>query len=1780
MKKLLLFFAAAFTAVCSADFVLDFGKTKNPLDDLSFATNAPAVSKEKTTWNKGVLQVGGTWSHLYKAGETFTNGRATLSGYDRYKSSTALVARAKADFGAYYALEISTTQKKIRFYRYIFPKHTVIKEFPYDGGRAYTLDLDFNGKTIVPRVNGKALGEFPDDGKIKSGFVGARLGYWTNIHLLKLAANAKIPGEVKAAPAKPAAAKNAAAPAAEGAYVYNFSTEQDPFQELIPIHPTKDLLGKKVMWKNGIVEVKDTHAPLMTPKKFKTGRVTFAARNIYPNGLEFLAKARKDAGAFYAVSVAPREKKIVFSRFIYGDPKAAFKKEFPYYDGMDYTISVDFDGKNIVVWVNNKKIVTMPDDGKIREGYIGIRFGYWNKIQPLKVEYLPVIPEYPKEEPAAAAKYAKNIKTLAIQQIVNWDLSKAARWKNGSRQEISLNQFWAFQPVPTLQAQPKEEASEWGFFCVPGYWQKGISHNYMRDASGRAVTEWRGIPFTKGGVSAWYKRTFAVPANWKGQQVEMRLEDVSGTAEVFLNGRSVYKKPDHICDTLRFDIGKFLKYGAENEVRICSGSEIHGVSGMSNASILLTPAANLGDPAFVTKVSSGTLEIGLNGKNVPAGATVTLAVKDKDGNTLYTQKQPYRKTLSYKWMPPVLWTPDTPALYFAELTLKDRSGKTLDTTSNRFGFREFTAKNGKFYLNGNPITVKAETAVRNKAGRWGNDFLNDPEYMRPLFAMFKAVNLNCCYVPGPPTEAVLDLADEMGIMVLLKGPILPHAVMDKDFDKALKQLDALLLSMKKNPAYGRHPSQIAFLIDVWYGYNAGCTNPHTIGRPADDPNQQGIPAMRSERLGRIRQLYAKHFPAHECFTGGSGKVGNIYGTHVYHTWGAPSTELRALYEAWNKDPQYPIFVGETFLPYIGSFFDLENFHGGGFPYVTENTARILGPTGYNYRTTTISRPFHERSTKGWFWNSIERKEGGYYGFAVDSATNVIQKYIEEIMPGWRFHGLTGYGNFDYTEGCFALQNIDPRTFKFPTDYTAKGFKPDLCENGNARRPGNDPRVAGYDLRPTVLYPVFSHSMANVSAFIFDKLSDPLLQNHSGFSGETLEKSLMLLNETDKPLDFNVDFYLTDTQNRKRPVSTVAVTVKPFEKKLVPVSVKLPPTANRTEWVLHADISGAKKMHQTFPLQVFARTAAPELESAVSVYDPEGVLSKALEKRIRFTRLDSLNDLPKAGILIVGRGALSRLNTMPEWTKLAENGLNILVMEQKPDTSKELLKTRTRRVFCNAPAHPVFDGLQEADFSFWKDSHSIAPDRGKGGAGLNWSDWGNRNMVANYAFRRPQHGNWLSLLVSGFDLFQTPLLEYRSAKGSLISSQMEITERLDSDPAATRLFDNILRYLDRPAAENRVLFYGSAKGLLEKFGVKFEQVDTLAGDTLNNATLLILSAPDWEKLKEFRKELVNFVYFGGRVLYLHDGGSFVPSWLPFTMASGTAKATHANISGSADGLWLNGFGASEFYWRGEQKLPVFTNVPPHFEQTSPAVLVRSKFGSGEWIFTTLKPELFKESAAQGKTVRFLSALLTSAGAEIVNNSRPYAISDALAQVDLSEQKWEFATDKNNVGLKEKWHLGKGSGHWLKGLIADGLEVRVGQEFESFLRKDYDGYAWYRLTFDVPDEVLNFPTLYFIAGAIDDYDEVYLNGVKIGATGKETPKYWLANRNYRIPAGLLKKSGNLLAVRVFDVHGGGGIVEFPVAISPKKIEVSPRQWQTPYPNGVKRDYECKPDIVRMY
>jgi sialate O-acetylesterase len=98
-----------------------------------------------------------------------------------------------------------------------------------------------------------------------------------------------------------------------------------------------------------------------------------------------------------------------------------------------------------------------------------------------------------------------------------------------------------------------------------------------------------------------------------------------------------------------------------------------------------------------------------------------------------------------------------------------------------------------------------------------------------------------------------------------------------------------------------------------------------------------------------------------------------------------------------------------------------------------------------------------------------------------------------------------------------------------------------------------------------------------------------------------------------------------------------------------------------------------------------------------------------------------------------------------------------------------------------------------------------------------------------------------------------------------------------------------------------------------------------------------------------------------------------------------------------------------------------------------------------------------------------------------------------------------------------------------------------EWDSLGKEDLtaiDGGVWFRRAFDVPADAAGKPATLTL-GAIDDFDTTYVNGTKVGATGEETPNFWEAKRRYTVPAGVLKAGRNVLAVRVWDHQGGGGM-----------------------------------------
>ena len=97
------------------------------------------------------------------------------------------------------------------------------------------------------------------------------------------------------------------------------------------------------------------------------------------------------------------------------------------------------------------------------------------------------------------------------------------------------------------------------------------------------------------------------------------------------------------------------------------------------------------------------------------------------------------------------------------------------------------------------------------------------------------------------------------------------------------------------------------------------------------------------------------------------------------------------------------------------------------------------------------------------------------------------------------------------------------------------------------------------------------------------------------------------------------------------------------------------------------------------------------------------------------------------------------------------------------------------------------------------------------------------------------------------------------------------------------------------------------------------------------------------------------------------------------------------------------------------------------------------------------------------------------------------------------------------------------------------IAVPQTWEQAGHPDYDGEAWYRTRFTLPATHDTRQPVWLELGKVDDVDETFVNGVKVGATSG-----WRAYRRYAVPASALNWGGeNVLAVHVTDTGGPGGM-----------------------------------------
>ncbi len=272
---------------------------------------------------------------------------------------------------------------------------------------------------------------------------------------------------------------------------------------------------------------------------------------------------------------------------------------------------------------------------------------------------------------------------------------------------------WTAQVSTTLPLpeypRPQMVRREW--LNLNGQWQFKAAGADEAPPVGQRLPETVLVPFPvesalsgvqRGEPALWYRRTFSVPAGWRGRHVLLNFGAVDYATTVYVNGRKVGAHQGGY-DSFSFDITPNLRSGVnEVIVGVIDPSDLGGqplgkqrldpgeifytaVSGIWQT-VWLEPVA----PAHITRldltpdVPGGALRVTVQGEGA-TGRSVRVVAK-AGGTTVGTVTGEVGRELRLPIPNAHLWTPDDPYLYTLTATLEG-GGSAQDRVQGYFGMR-------------------------------------------------------------------------------------------------------------------------------------------------------------------------------------------------------------------------------------------------------------------------------------------------------------------------------------------------------------------------------------------------------------------------------------------------------------------------------------------------------------------------------------------------------------------------------------------------------------------------------------------------------------------------------------------------------------------------------------------------------------------------------------------------------------------------------------------------------------------------------------------------------------------------------------------------------------------------------------------------------------------------------------------------------------------------------------------------------------------------------------
>ncbi|MDZ8117357.1 glycoside hydrolase family 2 TIM barrel-domain containing protein [Pontiella agarivorans] len=339
---------------------------------------------------------------------------------------------------------------------------------------------------------------------------------------------------------------------------------------------------------------------------------------------------------------------------------------------------------------------------------------------------------------------------------------------SGLKMHQSFNEGWTFHKGTAKGAEAAGfDDSGWRTLDLPHDW--AIEGPFDEKYNARSG----GLPFHGTG---WYRKTFDVPAEAAGKRVLITFDGAMYNAHVWVNGHFVGNRPYGYIE-FQYDISKYLKFGAANVIAVRLQPEDLSTRWYPGAGIYRNVWLDYRNPIHVKQwgVTIETPEISDHIGKVAVRTELAGDTEDRTLSILHEVISPDGKTVAQLEVPgvstgfqtmsvekPKRWDLHSPNLYTLVTTVR-KAGEEMDRVENRFGFRtlEFTKK--EFRLNGRPVRIQG-VCLHHDNGPLGA-VVNRRADERKLQIM-KKMGVNSIRTShNPPSNEVLDLCDELGILV-------------------------------------------------------------------------------------------------------------------------------------------------------------------------------------------------------------------------------------------------------------------------------------------------------------------------------------------------------------------------------------------------------------------------------------------------------------------------------------------------------------------------------------------------------------------------------------------------------------------------------------------------------------------------------------------------------------------------------------------------------------------------------------------------------------------------------------------------------------------------------------------------------------------------------------------------------------------------------------------------------------------------------------------------------